>query len=394
MTTASPASTVQRTRFTWMAYLLLGYYAFVQSILGPVVPFLQSDLKLNYTQAGFHLSLFAIGIIIAGATSGRITARFGRRIPFWGGVCAMVLGSLLMGFAQSLWVTLPAIMLMGTVGSYLLTAIQSALADQFGRWRAVALTEANIVASIFTTCAPLMISLGSQVGTWRVIFFVCAVGGLIALLLGYRISFPEQQTAYRSSKSMPPFPRLFQLLRLMIFVGVSVEWSVIFWSPSFLVKEAGFAPENASAVMSLFFGSMIVGRIVGSRLTRRFTARQLLVGAVMILLIGFPLLWLVNHDAVRIIGLAISGLGIANLYPMGLSAATDAMPYDPDRASARSIQAAGLAILIVPQALGTLADQIGIYSAFGITLILILLQFVLANIAMRMKAEAHEPSAS
>lgn len=388
MTTASPAPTIQRTRFTWMAYLLLGYYAFVQSILGPVVPFLQSDLQLNYTQAGFHLSLFAIGLIIASATSGRMTARFGRRIPFWVGVCAMAIGSLLMGFAQSLWVTLPAVLLMGAVGSYLLTAIQSALADQFGRWRAVALTEANIVASIFTTFAPLVISLGSQLGTWRIAFYVCAVGGLVALLLGYRISIPEQQTPYRSTKLMPPFPRLFQLLRLMIFVGVSVEWSVIFWSPSFLVKEAGFTPENASAVMSIFFGSMIVGRIVGSRLTRRYAARQLLIGAVVILLTGFPLLWLVNHDIIRIIGLAISGLGIANLYPMGLSAATDAMPYDPDRASARAIQAAGLAILIVPQVLGALADQIGIFSAFGISLILILLQFVLASIALRMRSEA------
>ena len=37
-----------RTPSTWLAYLLVGYFMYVQASLGPILPFLREDLSLGY----------------------------------------------------------------------------------------------------------------------------------------------------------------------------------------------------------------------------------------------------------------------------------------------------------------------------------------------------------
>ena len=48
--------TFVRDRFTWLAYLMLGYYAYLQAANGPLMPFLRADLGINYTTGGLHFS--------------------------------------------------------------------------------------------------------------------------------------------------------------------------------------------------------------------------------------------------------------------------------------------------------------------------------------------------
>jgi len=119
--------------------------------------------------------------------------------------------------------------------------------------------------------------------------------------------------------------------------------------------------------MAIFLAATVIGRFIGSRLTFRFPAQRLLIAAAGITLVGFPLFWLgYQTSAVALIGLFLMGLGIANLYPLTLATTTTVGAANPDTASSRTSLAAGLAILIAPQVLGTFADQSGIYDAFAI----------------------------
>jgi len=118
--------------------------------------------------------------------------------------------------------------------------------------------------------------------------------------------------------------------------------------------------------MSVFFVAMVIGRAIGSRLTRSFESSKLLIFAIAVVGVGFPLFWLGRSPGVNIVGLFIAGLGIANLYPLTLSVATSIDPEQANRASARILLAGGLAILIAPQVLASFADSSGIYNAFGV----------------------------
>jgi fucose permease len=152
-----------------------------------------------------------------------------------------------------------------------------------------------------------------------------------------------------------------------VFLGVSIEWCIAFWGADFLRNTVGLSRVNASTIMSVFFLAMVIGRAVGSRLTRSVPLETLLPLAVGIAMIGFVPFWLAPLPLLNITGLFIAGLGVANLFPLTLSAASSSvLPHQTDVASSRITLAAGTAILVTPQVLGSLADQVGIQNAFGI----------------------------
>ena len=80
--TGTVAHDFARTDMTWASYLLLGYFGYLQAVLGPVMPFLRHDLRLSYAAGGLHFSAFAAGMIVAGLTGARVMAWLGRPVVF------------------------------------------------------------------------------------------------------------------------------------------------------------------------------------------------------------------------------------------------------------------------------------------------------------------------
>jgi fucose permease len=80
--------------------------------------------------------------------------------------------------------------------------------------------------------------------------------------------------------------------------------------------------------------------------------------------IGWAVLWTAGTPVVAIIGLVICGLGVGLLFPLGSALFMAAARGPADTASAVVTVASGVAIGAVPFALGALADQVGVHSAF------------------------------
>lgn len=377
-----------RSPYTWLAYSMLGYYAYMQASLGPVMPFLREELNLNYSVAGLHISLFALGMSIAGFTGEHVTARLGRYWTFWLGGLGMLIGAVIFVLVKIPILTITASFIMGLIGTYALIMVQATLSDEFGQRRAVALTESNIVASIFAALSPAIVGFGIRfMDDWRWVFWLGNAFWIVAFITRRTIPMPQR----KSNPDKPrisdnaPLPRLFWLYWTALFAAVSVEWCVIFWTPDFLINHMKLPPETASLAMTLFFVAVVVGRSIGSVLSRRYRALYLLLLAQGIALVGFPFLWLSKAIVLTYFGLILVGLGIANLFPLGLATASTIGEEQVDKASSRISQAAGMAILIMPLLLGNLADRTGIFIAFGVGLILLIIQPVIVAYGLRME---------
>jgi len=364
-----------RDRYTWLAYFMLGYFAYIMAALGPLMPFLRAELNLSYTIAGLHVTVFALGMTIAGALTDRLAERFGRAIVFWGGGLMMAVAAFLFINVPNEFVTISSSFFMGMFGSFLQIMIQSTLAERYGHLRSIALSEANFVASLSTALVPLAIGFGESSGIgWRVALWV-GIATWVGLRFVYRHDNPPAtQTRSQTTDAAPqsrPMPRIFWIYWAVIFFSVAVEWCIGFWGADFLENGVGLERVATSTLMAVFLGAMTVGRLIGSRLTRRVEAKRLLTYAGGIVMLGFPLFWLAQVPILNIIGLFISGLGIANLYPLTVSITTSVDPERSNTASARSSMGAGLAVLIMPQILGAIADRVGISGAFGVAAILV-----------------------
>jgi fucose permease len=143
--------------------------------------------------------------------------------------------------------------------------------------------------------------------------------------------------------------------------------------------------------MTLFFVAMTGGRFIGSRLARHYSGMVLLLAAIVVALGGFLLFWLGPAAVVSLPGLFIAGLGIANLYPLTVAAATGVAPRLIDQATARLAVATGSALLIAPFVVGVISDAAGMRWGFGIVAPVLLAAFIGATISRRwLNEEASE----
>lgn len=364
-----------RDRFTWLMYLMMGFYSYFLSGLGPAMPFLRAELRLSYTVSSLHFSAFAAGILVAGLITDRLTRRFGRRKIFWSGMAGMIAGALLLLLGSRPALTIGGSLMMGTIGSFLLVLIPSLLSERFGEARAVAISEANVAGSFCAGLAPLAIGLLVRIHWgWRSAFLLIVAGGFLLYGMSRQVDFPEVSAEHSTqARASTRLPAIFWAYWILIVLAVAVEFCIIFWSATFLEVERQLPKANAALVMSVFLGAMVVGRFLGSHVSQHFRSERIVLGSVGMSLIGFLLHWGAIPVALTMSGLFLAGIGVSNLYPQLLALAVGTAPQQTDAASARASLASGIAILCLPLLLGGLADAVGIGRAYGMVLVLLAL---------------------
>ena len=185
-----------RTQFTWLAYVSSGYNGYLQAAVGPLMPFLRSELHLSYSMEGLHFSAFALGTILAGVSGDYVIRLWGRRRVFWLGGAGMATAAIaLIAGRHPVW-TLLSIVLMGYTGNLLRISTHAALSDAHGEQRSIALLEANLAAAVGAALTPFAISLLQEAGFgWRcaLVFMVCIF--VLLFVLGRRIAIPSVEAA-------------------------------------------------------------------------------------------------------------------------------------------------------------------------------------------------------
>jgi fucose permease len=384
-----------RTRTTWLGYAMLGYFTMLQAMVSSLMPFLRAELHLNYTDAGLYMSVNALGMGLAGLTGDRLAARLGRRAVLWAGAGVTVIGGLCLALGQAAWVTLAGAFINGYFGALTQVMVQATLSDLHGERKAVALTEANIASGVGSLLAPLLVGGAVTIGLgWRAGPGMALALLAICTLIFYSARFPKPQAQGAGQGRGGRLPTVYWVLWLVLYLSVAVEWCVIFWSPDFLEKIAGFSKTASSTLMSVFFVAYVVGRFAVSRLVRKVRALDALFGVMGLAGFGILVFWLAPVQGVRVAALFVSGLGIANLYPLAMVEAVSSAPGASNAASARATLAAGSAIFSAPLGIGWIADQVGIRNAYGLALIILALAAAAALLSRQALRRAHPAALS
>lgn len=381
---------VRRTPVTWLAYLGLGTFAFMVCVIGPVIPFLQQDLGLSYTVASLHWTLFSVGTTAAGLYAHRVAGRLGRRAVVWTGLAGVVVGAVLLGIGSSLVVTLTGVVVAGLTGGAAVIIVNAILADAHdGPARDASLLQAHVVAGSAAMIAPLSVSFfAATVLGWHAALFLP-----VLLYAGLWLGFAKVRVPAQPAVHHDPAGRRWPLgFRNAIVTAVfltSSETCVVLWAASFLADEAGAPKSLASGSLAAFFAAQVVGRLLSGRVAARpvWNARLLRL-SIVVGMAGFLVFWLAGPLPVRIAGLAIAGFGISGFYPLVTSLVLSLSGGRTDAASARFSLTLGAALIVIPLLLGAVADQIGLFRAMSLVLVLAVAGFVSHVVLVRRRAAA------
>jgi fucose permease len=296
----------------------------------------------------------------------------------------MAAGAVILISSPSAFGTIPAAFAMGLLGALLLIASQALLSDTHGEYSAVAVTESNVTASACAIAAPLLVGAFATSGLgWRAALAVPAAAlVLLTSVFFFRATDLPRGTLASGERAggRALSPRYWAFWAL-VTLGVASEWCVGYWGADFLADGTGLTRPAAATSLTAFFAAMLLGRIASSRLALALPPTVLLASTLFLALVGFPLFWSSPGTIFTLAGLFITGLGIGGVYPLGVSAAIAAAPQNTDAAAARLAVGGGGAILTAPLVLGALADRIGIGTAFGIVVPMLLAALSLALVA-------------
>jgi fucose permease len=360
-----------RDRLTWVAYLMLAWFAYLQVAPGVVMPHLRDDLHLSYATGGLHIAAFATGSTIAGLISSRLEPILGRARLFWFAAALLAAGAISLTAGRSAVMTVGSVLLMGLGGGLLLVTIQALLVDRHGPRSAIALTEANVAASSAYVVLIAVLSVTSALhGNWRAALLASLVVPVLAWSRNRRLPI---QAPPASDVVRGRLPGVFWVAAGMLVCTTSAEWCINAWGASFVQDAVGLSADKSVTLMVGYFGGVLGGRLLGSWLTRRYDPAGLLAAALAVSAAGFVVLWPATASAQAFLGLALLGVGLGNLFPMAISVTVALAPAQTALANGRAVAMTSLAVLLAPLVVGALADATSIKAALGVLPVMIVL---------------------
>jgi MFS family permease len=354
----------RRDRLTWLAYGLLAWFAYLQAAPGLVIGHLRDELGLSYSTGGLHVAAFAGGSLVAGVIAERLERAIGRRALFWAAAALMGAGAIGLTAGRVAAATVGSVLVMGLGGGLLLTTIQATLTDHHGEGRSVALTEANVAASIayITLIGVLSLSAALDAG-WRIALLASLVVPVLAWWTNRRLTIDAPSP---SDTAEGRLPTVFWIAAAMLFCTTAAEWCVTAWGATFVEDATRVSTDTAVTLMAGYFGGVVVGRTLGSRLARRHDPARLLAFALGITTAGFAILWPSTAPGQAFAGLSLLGIGLGNLFPMGLAVTVALAPRRAALASGRAVAMTSFAVLLAPLTVGALADATSLTAALGV----------------------------
>ena len=278
-----------RDRLTWVAYGVGAWFAYLQAAPGLVIVHLRDELGLSYAAGGLHVAAFAAGSTVAGVISARLEHRLGRRRLLWS--AAALLGAAVVGLTVGsvAAATVASVLMMGVGGGLVLGTVQAVLADHHGELRTIALAEENVAASIayLGLIGVLTLTAALQVG-WRVALLASLIIPLVAWWNSRSVAIDAPPPSQVAGGRLPIG---FWVAAAVLFCTTAAEWCVTAWGATFVEDAAGVSSDTAVATMAGYFGGVLVGRILGSRLARRYGPARLLAFALGVTAAGFAVLW-------------------------------------------------------------------------------------------------------
>jgi fucose permease len=261
-------------------------------------------------------------------------------------------------------VTVGSVLVMGLGGGLLLATIQAALADHHGERRAIALSEANVAASLayVTLIGTLSLTAALHAG-WRVALLAALPVPALAWWSNRRLAIDAPPRARAAHGRLPG---VFWIAAAMLFCTTAAEWCITAWGATFVQDAADVSTDTAVALMAGYFGGVLAGRTLGSRVARRHDPARLLALALAVAAAGFAVLWPSTAPAQALIGLALLGIGLGNLFPMGMSLTVALVPERAASASGRAVAMTSFAVLLAPVTVGTLADATSLKAALAV----------------------------
>lgn len=303
----------------------------------PGLPNIKNDFHTTASNAQLTISFFMIGLAFGNLFAGPISDSKGRKKPLLIAMVIFAIASLGIIFVTNIWVMVVLRLIQGLTGGAGAVISRAIASDQYsGNDLTKFLSLLMLVNGVAPVIAPALGGLILSFSTWRMVFIILTIFGLL-MFLGTLFRVPESLaneyrvnsnigTMFKNFKDLFVTPR-FVLPMLIQGVSFVLLFTYISASPFIVQKIYGLSPLQ----FSIMFASIGITLIISSQLTGKlvdyFNRQHILRTMTLIQILGVFIvsLTLINHWNFWIlaIGFVILVAPVTGVATLGFSIAMD-----------------------------------------------------------------------
>lgn len=300
---------------------------FLLALPGGLLPLWGFHIQPDFATAGNFFLVLGVGVIGGGALSQRLTRRTTLARLLAGGYFTAALAILLLAVAEppaQEWYQFLALFVSGVAAGIINTAVLEAVSGCYESNPATITLTGGIFFGAGSVLAAVLLARSlSDIGATRLL----AIAAVIPAAAGIGAAFLQLGGSERSDLHVLPEVSLTNAMRdlrsplalmfaLLLFCQFGNEWSLAGWLPIFMIDRLGLSPETAVALLAVYWGALMAGRIVTAKLLRVVRHGRLLAASAFCALFGCTALLASGSRFGVVTGLLLTGASFSAIYPL------------------------------------------------------------------------------
>lgn len=375
----------QKQRIALSIFFLISGFSF--ATWASRIPTIKSLFDLNDAELGNILLILPISSLLGLPISGWLVSKFDSRKPMIISFVFFNIALALIGFSQSILMLVFAVFLFSFTMRIINIAIntqsisvqrnfvRNIVGSFHGLW-----SVGGLMGVAFST---LMVKLEVPMDSHTL---MVSTFSMIAILIAYPFLLKNDKSPHGNKLILGKPDRSIMLLGILVFFAAVCEGGIFDWSGVYfkdIVKvelfTLGYLIFMVFMALSRFFSDRLIEK-VGMKHLYIISASLISIG--ILILIVFPYFW------PCIIGLSITGIGVAAIFPMTFMLAGMSKKYSPGMAISIVATYAIVGMLVGPPLIGYIAHAFNLKVAFVIFLIAGLMLIPISQLFFKQQHEA------
>jgi len=369
-----------------MAFFVMSFV----DLVGISVDRVSADMDLSATLAQLIPSAALLWFFLLSVPVGVLQSRVGKRNMLNAGMGMTAVGLLVPYFFYSFEMVLAGFALIGIGNTIVQVSANPLLFDVVpGNRVSSFLSFSQFIKAIGSMLgAPLAALLAARFGDWKLIFLVFGVVSILSVLWLGGVKIEESGTKEFKATLGSTFRLLgnsyifFMVFSIFLVVGVDVGFNSN--SGQFLMKQFGIEQVAAESGRSVYFFGRMLGTFAGALMLTRISARKFFMWTSLLGILCLSALLLVKSVVIAWMLVFMTGLAVANIFPLVFSITVARYP-------ARSNEISGLIMMavsggaVIPLLIGWMSDMTTI--AIGMSLLVACMVYLWAVSVYSLRTE-------
>ncbi len=319
----SAESGLSAARLSAAAFAGMFVFGIVMALLGAVLPALAQKLHFEVAETGNLFLAMNTAMLVCSLMLGAWMDRSGMKLPLAGGPLLVAAGLTGIATANSFNALLPAAALLGAGGAAVNSASNTLIADI--HTDPSRKNSALNLLGVFFGFGALLLPMGlgavvRQMGSGPVLLAgaaLCAVAGLFSALPHYPAPKQQEHLPASELKLLLRQPLLLTA-GVLLFFESGVEFTIGGYLTTFLTREIGVSIAAASWILAGYWASLMLSRVVLSRVLLRVDPRRVVLGCAVGAAVSAGLA-AASHDVwAAAVALLAAGWTLAGIFPTTL----------------------------------------------------------------------------